>query len=126
LRIANCKFSEDFLINLQFAMTNWQFALGRFLAFRQRAIPSLCRARSARLLSLFAAGTTLPSSGACGGDHVKQLALLTAAFLLCCTAAAIVGIQAKRREAAAREEVVLELRRVAGELERLARERRAR
>ena len=39
------------------------------------------------------------------------------------TGAAIVGIQAKRREAAAREEVVLELRRVVAELERLARER---
>ena len=37
--------------------------------------------------------------------------------------AAVVGIQAKRREAAAREEVVLELRRVVAELERLARER---
>ena len=37
--------------------------------------------------------------------------------------AAIVGIQAKRREAAAREEVVLELRRVVAELERLARDR---
>ena len=40
--------------------------------------------------------------------------------------AAIVGIQAKRREAAAREEVVLELRRVVAELERLAKERRLR
>ena len=40
--------------------------------------------------------------------------------------AAIVGIQAKRREAAAREEVVLELRRVVSELERLAKERGSR
>jgi hypothetical protein len=36
------------------------------------------------------------------------------------TGAAVVGIQAKRREAAAREEVVLELRRVVAELERIS------
>jgi hypothetical protein len=39
------------------------------------------------------------------------------------TGAAIVGIQAKRREAAAREEIVLQLRHVVGELERLTAER---
>jgi hypothetical protein len=40
--------------------------------------------------------------------------------------AAIVGIQGKRREAAGREEVVVELRRVVAELERLAVDRSSR
>src|SRR5205085_2146079 len=50
-------------------------------------------------------------SAGCGG-----LGLIVAGALL-------VGLQGKRREAAAREEVVVELRRVVAELERLAGER---
>ena len=42
------------------------------------------------------------------------------------TGALLVGLQAKRREAAAREEVVFELRRVVAELERLTVERSSR
>jgi hypothetical protein len=50
-------------------------------------------------------------SAGCGG-----LGLIVAGAVL-------VGLQAKRREAAAREEVVLELRRVVAEIERLAADR---